>query len=74
MGFSLACCKHIGVTVRSMTASAMRYTFVSDASSKAIANLREQRRGQTMFRDDVEILEDDFGVATDDFFGDTVRG
>jgi hypothetical protein len=42
---------------------------------QAIANLKEQRRGQTMFRDDVEIREDDFGlVATDDFFGDTVRG
>lgn len=40
---------------------------------QAIANLKGQRRGQTMFREDVETMEDDFGlVARDDFFGDTV--
>ncbi|RAU48145.1 MULTISPECIES: hypothetical protein [unclassified Pseudomonas] len=42
---------------------------------QAIANLKEQRRGQIMFRNDVEIMEDDFGLVTrDDFVGDTVRG
>lgn len=42
---------------------------------QAIANLKEQRREQITFRNDVESMEDDFGlVAKDDFFGDTVRG
>jgi hypothetical protein len=42
---------------------------------QTIANLKQERRTQSLFCDDDGIVEDDFGlVARDDFFGDTVQG
>lgn len=41
---------------------------------QAIANLKQERRTQSLFCDDAGIVEDDFGlVAKDDFLGNTVR-
>jgi len=42
---------------------------------QAIANLKQERRTQSLFCDDGGNVEDNFGlVARDDFFGDTVQG
>ncbi|MCF5031028.1 MULTISPECIES: hypothetical protein [Pseudomonas syringae group] len=41
---------------------------------QAIANLKQERRTQSLFDDNGGLVEKDFGlVAKDDFFGDAVR-